>query len=347
MDFNSPCSSKTPACLPTESVFNLKCQSDLMNIVQRFIFGSNSISGISFASTGAGAHCSHPQAATHAKPSRTLTASNLLPQLFSSKIATITFTVSVKQSSLTFSRLSLPSRAALKTTFLNSRPVAAISSIPPHLLLKSLKAPHSVLSYANLCEASSLNGCITPHSNGSLGVCAFGHFGGWTGVTAELLGAEHLTGPLATLTRIGRNPERQQQLLQGRPVDGASCQAARPDWTRGLERATEWAFPSKAALSGRNRHCKAALSQYTIYARRLLFGCFKARTHILRLYLIGENANVNNLQKICNTFYKHKGRGALIPSFAQPFGPLNKLQKLIDLLREGFFVIWKVGGPIF
>ena len=241
-----------------------------MNIVQRFIFGSNSISGISFASTGAGAHCSHPQAATHAKPSRTLTASNLLPQLFSSKIATITFTVSVKQSSLTFSRLSLPSRAALKTTFLNSRPVAAISSIPPHLLLKSLKAPHSVLSYANLCEASSLNGCITPHSNGSLGVCAFGHFGGWTGVTAELLGAEHLTGPLATLTRIGRNPERQQQLLQGRPVDGASCQAARPDWTRGLERATEWAFPSKAGLSGRNRHCKAALNQYTIYVRRLL-----------------------------------------------------------------------------
>ena len=53
------CPSKTP-CLPTESLFNLKCQSDLMNSVQRFIFGSNSISGISFASTGAGAHCSHP-----------------------------------------------------------------------------------------------------------------------------------------------------------------------------------------------------------------------------------------------------------------------------------------------
>ena len=64
LDFSSPCSSKTP-CLPTESLFNLKCQSDLMNSVQRFIFGSNSISGISFASTGAGAHCSHPQAVFH------------------------------------------------------------------------------------------------------------------------------------------------------------------------------------------------------------------------------------------------------------------------------------------
>ena len=97
-----------------------------------------------------------------------------------------------------------------------------------------------------MCEASSLNGC-TPHSNGSLGVCAFGARFGWTGVTAELLGAEHLTGPLAALTGIGRNPERQQQqFAQGRPLDGGTRQAAGPDWRRRLGGATEQAFPSQS-----------------------------------------------------------------------------------------------------
>ena len=66
-----------------------------------------------------------------------------------------------------------------------------------------------------------------------------------TGVTAELVGAEHLTGPLATLTGIGRNPERQQQQsVQGRPLDGGTRQAAYWDWSRRLEGATEQAFPA-------------------------------------------------------------------------------------------------------
>ena len=55
-----------------------------------------------------------------------------------------------------------------------------------------------------------------------------------------------MTGPLAALTGIGRNPERQQQqFVQGRPLDGGTRQAADPDWRRGLEGATEQAFPSQ------------------------------------------------------------------------------------------------------
>ena len=66
------------------------------------------------------------------KHPRRLTASNLLPRQFKSPNPSHLQQSPIKPSLLpTFSLRSLPSRAALKTTFLNSRPVAAI--------LKSLK----------------------------------------------------------------------------------------------------------------------------------------------------------------------------------------------------------------
>ena len=82
----------------------------------------------------------HAQSRTHTRSSNSLTKLLLCTRVFFPPRAwTFQSVLSTKPSELaTFSLRSLPSRAALKTTFLNSRPVAAIlNSSPPPQTLKS------------------------------------------------------------------------------------------------------------------------------------------------------------------------------------------------------------------